>query len=484
MFNSGLINFLPHIGGFLILILTIFTAGHVVIYKRDSRAAVGWIGVILIVPVIGAILYVIFGINRIKRKAIRKRRNIEKFVKQTSAFLCTIEYLKDFLPEQKKNLVHLGKVSNQVTRYSLLRGNSIVPLLYGDNAYPKMLEAIDYSSKSISLATYIFNNDIVGDMFINALSDAVKRGVEVRVLIDDVGAHYTFPSVVKKLQQRGIKTKIFMPTLIPWGIPFINLRNHKKILVVDGMIGFTGSMNIQAANVLRNNPRNPIKDAHFEIKGPIVTQVQKIFSEDWFFASKEILSGEKWFPVLKEEGAIISRVINDGPDEDFIKQLKIILGALACAEESVRIVTPYFLPESELISAINGALMRGVKVDVVLPEKNNHRIVSWASMAQLWQILEWGCKVWLNPLPFDHSKLMVVDNAWSMIGSANWDPRSLRLNFELNVESYSQEFAQELDIIIDEKIKRSRLITIEEVNNRPLGIKLRDGFCRLFTPYI
>ncbi|MCK5492296.1 MAG: PLDc N-terminal domain-containing protein, partial [Candidatus Omnitrophica bacterium] len=354
MFNSDLINFLPHIGGFLILILTIFTAGHVVIYKRDSRAAVGWIGVILIVPVIGAILYVIFGINRIKRKAIRKRRNIEKFVKQTSAFLCTIEYLKDFLPEQKKNLVHLGKVSNQVTRYSLLRGNSIVPLLYGDNAYPKMLEAIDYSSKSISLATYIFNNDIVGDMFINALSDAVKRGVEVRVLIDDVGAHYTFPSVVKKLQQRGIKTKIFMPTLIPWGIPFINLRNHKKILVVDGMIGFTGSMNIQAANVLRNNPRNPIKDAHFEIKGPIVTQVQKIFSEDWFFASKEILSGEKWFPVLKEEGAIISRVINDGPDEDFIKQLKIILGALACAEESVRIVTPYFLPESELISAING----------------------------------------------------------------------------------------------------------------------------------
>lgn len=484
MFNPAFVNFLPHIGGFLILLLTIFTAGHVVIFKRDSRAAVGWIGIILIIPLIGSILYVIFGINRIKRKAIRKRRNITKFGRQTTPFLCTIEYLKDFLPEQRTNLVRLGKVSNQVTRHSLLCGNSIVPLLYGDNVYPKILEAINCAQRSISLATYIFNNDIVGDMFIDALSAAVKRGVDVRVLIDDVGAHHTFPSVVKKLRLQGIKTKVFMPTIVPWWISSINLRNHKKIIVIDGITGFTGSMNIQEGNVLKDNPREPIKDLHFKITGPIVRQLQRTFVEDWSFASKEILTGEKWFPDIKEDGTIIARAINDGPDEDFIKQLKIILGALACAEDSVRIVTPYFLPELELISAINSALMRGVKVDVVLPEKNNHRIVSWASMAQLWQMLQWGCKVWMNPPPFDHSKLMVVDNAWSLIGSANWDPRSLRLNFEFNVESYSQDLAKELNIIIDEKIKKSRLITIEEVNNRPLAIKLRDGFSRLFTPYL
>ena len=206
--------------------------------------------------------------------------------------------------------------------------------------------------------------------------------------------------------------------------------------------GFTGGMNIRHGNCSPRNPKIPVQDLHFSVEGPVVTQLQEAFANDWAFCKGEVLAGYAWFPELKECGNVVARVITDGPDADFDKLRWTLLAALADAQTSVQIVTPYFLPDQALVTALNLAALRGVGVDIILPAKNNLPFVHWASRAMWWQVLERGCRLWLTPPPFDHSKLMIVDDHWVLFGSANWDARSLRLNFELNVECYGRDFAQ------------------------------------------
>jgi cardiolipin synthase len=265
----------------------------------------------------------------------------------------------------------------------------------------------------------------------------------------------------------------------------INLRNHRKTLIVDGQIAFTGGMNIRHGNVLAAKPKSPVQDLHFRVEGPTATQLQEAFANDWAFATDEILDGYLWFPEVKEEGSVIARAITDGPDADFDNLRQTLLAALAEAQTSVKIVTPYFLPDIVLISALNLASLRGVRVDIILPFENNLPYVQWASRALWWQVLERGCHVWLTPPPFDHSKLMVVDSHWVLLGSANWDARSLRLNFELNVECYGRPFAQEMEEkIITRKLAGAHEVTLSEIDARPFPAKLRDAIARLFSPYL
>jgi cardiolipin synthase len=187
---------------------------------------------------------------------------------------------------------------------------------------------------------------------------------------------------------------------------------------------------------------------------------------------------------LKGDGAVIARVITDGPDGDFEKARWTLLAALAEAQTSVQILTPYFLPDPALITALNLAALRGVRVDIVMPSKNNLPFVHWASRAMWWQLLQRGCHIWLTPPPFDHSKLMVVDGHWVLLGSANWDARSLRLNFEINVECYGQGLARDLTAVIERKLIDAREVTLAEVDARTIPGKLRDAAARLFSPYL
>jgi cardiolipin synthase len=220
------------------------------------------------------------------------------------------------------------------------------------------------------------------------------------------------------------------------------------------------------------------------VTGSVVAELQEAFANDWMFTTGEILDGDLWFPELSETGQVIARVVTDGPDEDFEKLRLTLLAALAEAQESVQILTPYFLPDTALISALNLAALRGVRVDIVLPAKNNLPFVHWASRAMWWQVLERGCKIWLTPPPFDHSKLMIVDGHWVLLGSANWDARSLRLNFELNVECYGREFAGAMQQVFQRKIASAREVTLAEADSRSLPAKLRDATARLFSPYL
>ena len=227
-----------------------------------------------------------------------------------------------------------------------------------------------------------------------------------------------------------------------------------------------------------------MQDLQFRVEGPVVTQLQEAFANDWAFCTQEILKGSVWFPELADGGNLIARAITDGPDGDFDKLRWTLLAALADAQTSVQIVTPYFLPDPALVSALNLAALRGVRVDIILPAKNNLPFVQWASRAMWWQVLEHGCRLWLTPPPFDHSKLMIVDGHWVLLGSANWDARSLRLNFELNVECYGRDFAQRMELVIKQKLRRAREVTLTGVDGRPFLPRLRDAVARLFSPYL
>ncbi|HZL44030.1 MAG TPA: phospholipase D-like domain-containing protein, partial [Verrucomicrobiae bacterium] len=243
-------------------------------------------------------------------------------------------------------------------------------------------------------------------------------------------------------------------------------------------------MNIRVGHWLSKNPSSPVQDLQFRIEGPVVAQLQEVFTDDWLFTTGESLRGETWFPPLESQGPVISRGIADGPDEDMDKLRWTILAALASARETIRILTPYFLPDPSIISALNVAALRGVEVDILLPARNNLRVVHWASEAQWWQVLENGCRLWLAPPPFDHSKLLVVDDCWTFVGSANWDPRSLRLNFEFNVESYDAQLAARLAALFDAKRSQARRIRLQDVDARSFPVRLRDGIARLLTPFL
>lgn len=467
------------------LAVSLVASGHAILYKRDSRAAVGWVGLIWLVPFVGAILYVLLGINRVRRRVAGRRGHESLHYRSLDDFSCSSDELAALLPSDTANLVEMARLGESLTMLPLLRDNRIEPLFDGDQAYPAMIGAIDAAVETISLTVYIFDNDAAGRRFLEALGRAVERGVDVCVLVDAVGARYSVPPISGRLRRVGVRAELFMSSVVPWRTPYLNLRNHRKIMVVDGMVGFTGGMNIRAGCVLGEQPSHPTHDLHFRVTGPVVQQLQATFVEDWQFTTGELLEGERWFPAPRSgDGPAIARVIPDGPDQDMDKMLMAFQGALAAAKRSVRIITPYFLPDRPLIAALNTCALRGVTVDVVLPRENNLKMVAWASMAQMWQILEWGCRVWLTPPPFDHTKLMVVDGALILLGSSNWDPRSLRLNFELGLECYDTQLARRLEQHIDARIEIAHRLTMAEADGRPIPVKLRDGLMRLAAPYL
>jgi cardiolipin synthase len=476
-----LANFWPHAVTVLHLFLAGLTSAHAVLHKRDTRAAVLWIGFICLLPVLGPVLYLLLGVNRVRRRALLLRGGRPQGATQTEIFL------SDGQPGLRLAAAHLEQLSQavgRIVRRPLMEGNQVEPLVNGDAAYPAMLAAIGQARESIGLSTYIFDNDRNGREFVEALRKAVERGVQVRVLIDAAGTHYSVPSIMHPLHHARVPADRFLPTMAPWRLMNMNLRNHRKIMVVDGNIGFTGGMNLREGNLVAQHPRHPVRDLHFRLEGPVVGQLQEALAADWAFVTGETLAGLAWFPPLEARGGVIARAIPDGPDEDFEKLRWTLLAALSCARESVKIVTPYFLPNPALVSALNLAALRGVRVELLLPARSNLRYVDWASRAMWWQILEHGCKIWLGPPPFDHSKLMLVDGQWSLFGSGNWDTRSLRLNFEFNLECYCPALANSLEKIIQSKLVGAREVTKEEVDRRSIPVKLRDGVTRLLDPFL
>jgi len=444
---------------------------HVLLYKRNVGTSISWMGIAWLSPFVGGVLYYALGVNRVKRRALRLRRE------RSHMFL--VDEVAPDAPEAKP-LTPLEYAIGRLTGLSAEAGNKVSLLRNGDGAYPAMLAAIDAAEKSVGIASYIFRDDDAGLPFIQALIRAHRRGVQVRVLIDGIGGGYFWSGTWDRLHEAGVPVDRFLHSYVPWKTPFLNLRNHRKLLVVDGRIAFTGGINIGHENLLATHPPHPVRDTHFRLEGPIVEQLTEAFADDWLYETGERLLDEAWFPKLAPVGDAVARVITSGPDEDLEQIEFAILHAISCARRSIRIATPYFLPPDLLTTALGLAAMRGVGVDILVPEQSNHRVLDWARRVALRQLVEAGCRVWLLPAPFDHSKLMTVDDAWSLIGSANWDIRSFRLNFELNVEIHDEAFAR----MLAEVTPTGRPLTLQEINGDAFALRLRNNAARLLQPYL
>jgi cardiolipin synthase len=453
------------------ILLAICVTVHVLFHKRDVGASIGWIGLAWLSPILGSILYVMFGINRVKQRAnqLREKRP-DRLVAKSG-----ISRGRD------DHLASLERAGDLITQRPAIGGNAVAILHNGDEAYPQMIAAIEAAKSSIALSSYIFRADEAGSAFIEALIRARQRGVRVRVLIDGIGGGYFLSSTYKRLRQHGVPVFRFMHSPLPWRMPFLNLRTHKKMLALDGRIAFTGGLNIGGENLLANHPRHPVRDTHFRVDGPVVAQLVEAFAQDWLFIANENLEGEAWFPALDEVGEAEARIILSGPDENLEKIEFMILEAIACARQSIKVMSPYFLPDDRMVTALALASMRGVEVDVIVPAHNNHRIVGWAMRSQIGPLVAAGCRIWQSPPPFNHSKMMTVDGIWCLIGSSNWDMRSFRLNFELDMEVYHANIVQNLDELMD--TRRGALITAAELNDLPLPVKLLDNGARLMLPY-
>ncbi len=453
-------------------VLALAVSVHALLRKRRVSVAVAWVGLAWLTPVLGTVLYLMFGINRVTRRARRLRTKPSEALDPPSVEEAVVP----------RALWPLDRAVRRITGLPAVAGNAVRHYRNGDEAYPAMLAAIGEARESLVLTSYIFRDDPTGRTFCEALAAAHGRGVAVRVIIDGIGGGYFRAPAWRRLRAAGVPAGLFMHSALPWRMPFLNLRNHKKLLIADGRVAFTGGVNISQPNRLATRPEHPIRDTHFRIAGPVVEQLMTAFASDWAFVSGEILDGEPWFPNLEPSGPTIARAVTSGPDADVQKIEAVILHALTGARESVRFVTPYFLPDEVVMSTLALAAERGVAVDIVIPRRSDHVFVDWATRAHVLSLLESGVRIWLDEPPFDHSKALTVDGAWSFVGSANWDMRSFRLNFELNVELYDTGIAAEIDRFVRSKMETP--LRAEDLTARPLPVRLRDAAARLLLPYL
>lgn len=453
-------------------------ASHALLHKRDPRSAWGWIATCWLFPLAGAFLYYIFGINRLQKRARRllgppRRQGVP--IEDSSSKLLSVAGVN---PVDLRELVRIG---GAMTGLPLSFGNHIEILHNGDEAYPAMLQAIADAQSTVYLCTYIFEAGEAGNGFIRALAAAHERGVKVRVLVDGMSEMF-FPSDARRqLIEKGVPTARFLPPRLFPPMLHLNLRNHRKLLIVDGGIAFTGGINIRDVHVLRQMTEQSVTDLHFSIAGPVIEQLESSFMDDWQFAAGEILTRSEPAPV---SGDSVCRVITNGPNEDQDKLAMILISALANAHRHVQIMTPYFIPSPAIIAALQSAALRGVEVSILLPLRSDQRYVDWASRKYLEQLLPRRVHVWLRPEPFAHTKLFLVDGYYAQIGSANMDQRSLRLNFELVVEVYDRSLLDKLTRHFDKARAASAPLKQADLATRSLAERLRDGVCWLFSPYL
>lgn len=459
--------------------LSLPTSLHVLLFKENESTSLAWIGLVILSPVVGSLFYWLFGINRIKRLAQKKHPQTLKQQLRQQEELIKFQHL----PKNWHSAIIAGHSIHPV---NYVTNNSVELLINGDTAYPAMIQSIHSAKLHIVLSSYIFDYDSLGRQFINALAEAHQRGVIVNVLLDGIGIGYSWHKTGRAFKKLGVKTARFLPASSLTSIRFINLRNHRKILCVDGEVAYIGGMNISKNNVVKS-ATNPIDDVQFKIDGQVINQISQVFVEDWFFATGELIQ----FPRFNSntlhktsDESVVARVIQDGPDEDHNKIRWTLINALVCAKTSVKIMTPYFIPGQILMTSLHSAALRGVIIEIIVPQHSDIPLVDWVMQANFSRIIEHGIQIYKNTRPFDHSKIVIIDDIWSFIGSTNWDARSLEFNFEINLECFDKDLNKKLTELFSLKKQNATAVTVAEIDGLQTYKKIRNNLFRLCSPYL
>lgn len=456
------------------VVVALWTAVHAVMNKHEPRAAWGWITACWLLPFFGALLYYWFGINRIQRRARRRR-----------GAAAAREWAQEPMPvvpgASVLDVRELVRIGRSMSGWALLSGNRVTPLHNGEQAYPAMLEAIANARETVWLESYIFDGGEIAGQFVEALAAAVRRGVQVRVLLDGVGEWSWRARGSALLRARDIPVRTFLPLRIWPPMLHINLRDHRKLMTVDGTVAFAGGMNISDIHLVERGGEDAMADLHFRFEGPVVHQFEEVFVDAWRFSSGESLAASRPPPPA---GDAHCRVITDGPNDEIDRLQLLLLGVIANAHERISIMTPYFIPTPELSGALQAAALRGVEIEVILPRRSDQWWVDGATRRWLKQLIGSRLTVYYRPQPAAHSKLLLMDDYYAMVGSANLDPRSLRLNFELMVEIYDPELVKSQRAHFDEVRAGCEQVSVEMLRRRPAFKRFLDSVLWLFSPYL
>lgn len=480
-----------HILGFGLVVI------HCLRYRREATSAILWMFVAWSFPVIGPVLFLSFGINRVQFKGLKKQEANQELLRERLARESHPETLACWCHAHEAfagttgtvSLQDLSRTMDQLLPNSpLLTGNHVEVLVTGDQAYGPMLDAIAHASHHIHLQTFILGNDAVGRDFLELLSEKARSGVVVRLLYDSFGSSYARLSGLLN-RFRGVPgmQMAAWSQVSPMKRQFqLNLRNHRKLLIVDGSKAFTGGINLHDENVSKS--QSPaIRDYHFAVKGPIVQELQYSFFKDWYFMTGEepdILLCEEHFPKVSSMGNSLVRIINAGPTADVEALTDILCSALAAARREILAVTPYFVPTQDLLRAFRLAALRGVDVRLIVPQENNHPFVGLAARALYDDLLSDGVRIYHRPPPFLHAKGLIVDDDLAIVGSANLDARSLRLNYETNLAIFDASFVRTFKKTVLTDLSISKEVQMSSWRARPQVVQMTENFCNLLSPIL
>jgi len=473
----------------LIVVITYF-AGIIyvviatILENRNPVKTISWVVVLVLLPIIGFIFYMFFGQNFrkekiIARKGLKNHDRISSIANKQANRFSEVEILQDSLLEEKRHLITLLLNSSNAV---VTMGNRVNILQNGDSTFTAIISAIKNAKSFIHLEYYIFTDDKIGRQIIELLKQKVKERVEVRMIVDDVGSWELKTPFYREMWRARIEIYSFLTVHFPNLTSKINYRNHRKIIVVDGKIGFIGGLNIADRYITGNEEVGIWRDTHLQIEGDAVNSLQTVFSIDWYFVSHEELNDKKYFPYKKPLGDKVVQIVPSSPDSDWPEIMMGLFHAITSSKKSVYIATPYLVPTEGVLLAIKTAALGGIDVKVILPQKGDGVITSFSTHSYLRELMEAGVKIYFYKKGFLHSKVLIIDDYVSIIGSANMDFRSLEQNFEITAFIYDENTAKELKESFEEDLSNSHQVTLEEWNNRTKMDKVKESFARVISP--
>lgn len=464
-------------------IYVIVVAGTIVSVLMDNRQPVktmAWVLVLMFMPVIGIVIYFFFGQNTRKEKLI-SQHSLDLLTKSSMLEFAIQKDLR--VPEEYHTLIRLFASQNWALPF---KDNEIDIYTDGYSFFNSLFKEIGKAQESIHIDSYIFNNDALGRLLADILIDKARDGVEVRVIYDDVGCWNVRDTFFLRMREAGIMIMPFMPVRFPAFTSKVNYRNHRKLCVIDGKVGFIGGMNI-AKRYITGEKGQKWRDTHLKIRGGAVYAIQRAFLVDWYFVSGELISDRHYYPELPADirNNIIVQVVTSSPVSPWPDIMQGYVRILLEARHYVYIETPYFLPTETVMSAMRIAALAGVDVRIMIPRHGDAKFVEWASRTYVFETIQAGVKVYLYRYGFNHSKLLVCDDMLCTCGSTNVDFRSFENNFEANAFIYDRETALRMKGIFMDDIKKSQYVTHEMVSrHRPFTTRLWESLVRLLSPLL
>lgn len=452
---------------------------------REPRAMLAWIMALVFLPVVGLFLFIFFGEPRRRWHRIRRRRSrkrIEAATTSKAGFLVSPQAVSDLTPiADPSSLLHLTR---NLEVFNPTDGNEVTIFNDAELTFRELQLAIGAASSHIHLEYYIFQADETGGVIRDLLIAKAMAGVRCRVLLDYVGCLRLSRKFLRPMREAGVHVAFSLP-IVPWrGRWRVNYRNHRKVAVVDGAIGFTGSQNIGDEYRGRLKKFGPWRDTHLKIVGPSVHHLQEVFAQDWYYTTHENLFSDRYFPTSRAHGDHVVQIVPSGPDQSANVMHQLLFAAVSAARSSIFVITPYFVPDEAMVLALQSAAYRGVQVQILIPTCSDHRTVLWAGRSYYEDLINAGVHVYEHDHTMLHSKSMVIDRAWAMVGSANMDERSFLINFELTTLLYSRKLAEVLHHDFEALRSRSRRIRKKNLRARSVGESMLLGIARLASPLL